>query len=158
MNAAVGWQTLRWFWVLLHMRICTSMLQSCNQLKCAMYNCSGQGIITLLYYSIVYIRIDAGLLLLSGCMVCMPHTGTACRQSCCLHDTPSNFSSHTDSMAYPIQSLQSGYRYVYLASEGKMASPKVPYIFVRISVGLHVTYTLHWCVLVYIHCTLPWLL
>ena len=142
------------------------MPQSRNQLKCAMYNCSGQGIITLLYYSIVYIRIDAGLLLLSGCMVCMPHTvqallassPAACQQSCCLHDTPSNFSSHTDSMAYPIQSLQSGYRYVYMASEGKMASPKVPCIFVRISVGLHVTYTLHWCVLVYIHCTLPWLL
>ena len=109
------------------------------------------------YYSIVNNQIEAGLLLLNGCMVCMPHTGTACRspaacqQSCCLHDTPSNFSSHTDSMAYPIQSLQSGYRYIYLASEGKMASPKVPYIFVRISVGLHVTCTLHWCVFVYIY-------
>ena len=32
-----------------------------------------------------------------------------------------------------------------------MASPKVPCIFVRISVGLHVTCTLHWCVLVYIY-------
>ena len=57
---------------------------------------------------------------------------------------PFHLQSFTDSMACPIQSLQSGYRYIYLAPQGKMASSNVPYIFVRICVGLpcdcHVTF------------------
>ena len=89
-----------------------------------MYNWSGQEIMTLPYYSIVNNQIKAALLLLSGCMVCMPHTGTACRSPAVRVILPPN--SHPTQTQWP--TLFSHTRVATIAStwhqKGRWLHPK----------------------------------